>query len=76
MGTWRWYSKVLFGFAVLAFAYWVWPTPYARFQVYLSDNKGKQCIFVRENRFTGKVQSRTLGDRSQKWITFVWIDEP
>jgi len=28
MGTWRWYSKVLFGIGLLAFAWLVWPTPW------------------------------------------------
>jgi len=47
MGSWGWYSKVLFALLVAAFAYWVWPTPY----LYLH---GLQGIPVRVNRFTGR----------------------
>jgi len=31
MRTWRWYSKVLLGLLILAFAYYVWPTPWQCF---------------------------------------------
>lgn len=47
MRTWRWYSKVSFGLLCLAFAYWVWPTPYH----YPEVGPG----LVRVNRFTGAV---------------------
>jgi hypothetical protein len=47
MRTWRWYSKVLLALAILAFAYFVWPTPYRYFTV--------RGVAHRENRFTGEV---------------------
>ena len=49
MRTWRWYSKVLLALVALAFAYWVWPTPYR----YWNDHAWS----FRVNRFTGTAQA-------------------
>jgi len=67
MRTWRWYSKVLFALLVAAFAYFVWPTPYAYFVVemparvsFSSTGSGLGTVpvpggnqLIRVNRFTG-----------------------
>ncbi len=51
MRTWRWYSKVLLGLLILAFAYYVWPTPW-RYDM----TRGSQSIPFRINRFTGDAE--------------------
>ena len=65
MRTWRWRSKVLLGLLLLAFAYYVWPTPWACYPVNPSvssaggeygANMEEYTIWLRVNRFTGKVQ--------------------
>ena len=44
MRSWKWYSKVLFGLVVAAFAWFVWPTPWK----YLGPG-------IRVERITGKA---------------------
>ena len=69
MKHWRWYSKVLLALALLAFAYWVWPTPWSSFRTttaFLPDPKQNMMvkapngwrIEIRENRLTHRVQYR------------------
>ena len=57
MRTWRWYSKVLFGLAVLAFACLVWPTPW-RYQ------RGPDTL-LRVHRVTGVTE--VWDDSSNYW---------
>jgi len=69
MRTWRWYSKVLLGLLILAFAYYVWPTPWTCYQFNpggvvsvssASDNPmgaiTEYGFWVRVNRFTGGTE--------------------
>jgi hypothetical protein len=53
MRTWRWYSKLLLGLLLLAFAYWVWPTPYR----YWRDG----FMVSRMDRLRGMVQDWSGG---------------
>ena len=50
MRSWRWYSKLLFALLIVAFAYFVWPTPWV---YHLNGDE----IF-RVNRATGSVEFR------------------
>ena len=59
MRHWRWYSKVLFALVLAAFAYWVWPTPWERFQ--WGDRAPG-----RVNRFTGAVEFN-VGHGWHRW---------
>ena len=43
----RWYWKLLLVPLILAFAYWVWPTPWRQF--------GADGESWRQNRFTGRA---------------------
>ena len=54
MRSWRWYSKVLFALLVVAYAYWVWPTPW-RDEGYVTNPSGVQ-MEVRLRRITGRAQ--------------------
>jgi len=69
MRTWRWYSKVLLALVVVAFAYYVWPTPWTCYQLNpsvssTSDNPARPAsggiieysIWLRVNRFTGRTE--------------------
>jgi hypothetical protein len=65
MRTWRWYSKVLLGLLILAFAYYVWPTPWTCYQLNpsvssASDNRmggiTEYSFWLRVNRFTGRTE--------------------
>jgi len=60
MRTWRWYSKLLFAVFLLAFAYWVWPTPY-------SHTTGYRGVPVRVSRITGSKQEFCQG----RWLRFM-----
>lgn len=48
MRAWNWYSKAAFALVLLAFAYWVWPTPW---RVFRQDG-----VNWRVNRFTERTQ--------------------
>jgi hypothetical protein len=50
MRSWRWYSKVLFALLVVAFAYFVWPTPWR----YTGGPSGR---LLRINRLTQSVDT-------------------
>ena len=52
MRSWRWYSKVLFALLVVAFAYWVWPTPWR----YDHTQVGRLHLPVRTHRITGRAE--------------------
>jgi len=60
MRSWRWYSKLLLALFLLAFAYWVWPTPWR-----YSESEG---YTMRENRFTGRVQLFDPAETPARWI--------
>jgi len=50
MRSWRWYSKLLLALLVVAFAYFVWPTPWRY------EHRGTENSLVRINRLTDEVQ--------------------
>lgn len=52
MRSWKWYSKVLFVLVLVAFGWWVWPTPW---ETYRDATGGR----VRVNRFTNRSQELT-----------------
>jgi len=53
MRHWRWYSKVLLGLVLAAFAYWVWPTPWRYDHL---GYEGGHRVPVRTHRVTGHEQ--------------------
>jgi len=76
MRTWRWYSKLLFALLVAASAYLVWPTPWRYHACEVADyaegydwgNGFARLVRVRENRFTGKMQTlHVVEDRNPRW---------
>jgi hypothetical protein len=57
MRTWRWYSKVLLGLALAAFAYWVWPTAWVHCTTFFPGSAGPpEMVSARVNRFTGRTE--------------------
>ena len=67
MRNWRWSSKMSFALLVAAFAYWVWPTPWA----YSGSQDGE--MLTRRNRITGRVEFKLVG-YDKHWRSSV--DEP
>ena len=53
MRNWKWYSKVLLVLVLAAFAYWVWPTPWA----YGTIEAG---VLMRRHRISGSIQIRVV----------------
>jgi hypothetical protein len=71
MRHWRWYSKVLLGLVLAAFAYWVWPTPWGYDHTRLSD---EECV-IRLNRVTGRPHLLLLVTKGEPWYTWVAFNQ-